>query len=61
MNTTARAALVRSLCARLNDERRTDEQLRAVDRLLMELERDARDEIKPVDMQLRHALIGDRV
>ena len=42
MTATARAALVRSLCARLNDERRSDLQIRAVDELLMAMEREDR-------------------
>ena len=48
MTATARAALVRSLCARLNDERRSDLQIRAVDELLMAMEREDRGSREPM-------------
>jgi hypothetical protein len=40
-DTTARDALVRSVCARLNDDRRSEDELRVVDDVLSGLERGA--------------------
>ena len=48
-NTTAHAALVRSLCARLNDERRSEDEIRAIDCFVSGLERGA-DIYGPLDV-----------
>ena len=49
MSTTSRDALVRNLCARLNDERRSEDEIRAVDDFLSGLERGA-DTYGPLDV-----------